>query len=68
MFMEKIFPFIPKNKNNNNLIQSGINPVVVHQFNGKWMYGEGLTVYRRISHIKLAGISDDIYMKFPGYK
>ena len=70
IFMEKIFPFIPKNKNNNNLIQSGFNPVVVHQFNGKWMYGEGLTVYRRISqyYIKLAGISDDIYMKFPGYK
>ena len=30
-------------------IQLGYNPIVIHQFNGKWMYGKGLTIYRRIA-------------------
>lgn len=61
------FPFIPKNIN--KIIQLGYNPVVIHQFNGKWMFGKGMTVYRRIGqyYIKLAGIWDEMCKKFPGY-
>ena len=68
IFKKKIFPYIPKN-NNSTYLQSGFNPVVVHQFNGKWMYGRGMTVYRRIAqyYIKLAGISNEINEKFPAY-
>lgn len=68
-YEKKIFPFIPKSKTNENLLQSGYNPIVVHQFNGKWMFGRGMTVYRRIAqyYIKLAGIWKDIYKEFPGY-
>ena len=68
-YEKKIFPFIPKSKTNDNLLQSGYNQVVVHQFKGKWMFGKGMTVYRRIAqyYIKLAGIWKDIYKEFPGY-
>lgn len=61
------FPFIPRNIN--KIIQLGYNPVVIHQFNGKWMFGKGMTVYRRIAqyYIKLAGIWDEMCIKFPGY-
>jgi lipopolysaccharide biosynthesis glycosyltransferase len=59
--------FIPKKIN--KIIQLGDNPIVIHQFNGKWMNGQGMTVYRRISqyYIKLAGIWDEICIKYPGY-
>jgi lipopolysaccharide biosynthesis glycosyltransferase len=51
------------------VIQLCNNPIVIHQFNGKWMYGKGLTVYRRIAqyYIKLAGIWDEMCIKLPGY-
>ena len=66
IYHNKISPFIP---NNDNSFQLGYNPVVVHQFNGKWMYGKGMTVYRRIAqyYIKLAGIWDEMCLKLPGY-
>ena len=37
------------------------NPVIIHQWNGKWTYGSGLTIYRRIAqlYIKYAGILDE---------
>ena len=61
------FRFIPKNIKKIN--QLGNNPIVIHQFNGKWMNGKGLTVYRRIAqyYIRLAGIWDEMCKKLPGY-
>ena len=61
------YHYIPKNIN--KAIQLGHNPVVIHQFNGKWMYGKGLSIYRRIAqyYIKLAGIWNEICEKLPGY-
>jgi hypothetical protein len=51
------------------VIQLCNNPIVIHQFNGKWMHGKGLTVYRRIAqyYIRLAGIWDEMCIKLPGY-
>ncbi len=68
---KKYFKFkkilIPKNIM--KAIQLGNNPIVIHQFNGKWMYGKGLTIYRRLAqyYIKLAGIWDEMCEKLPGY-
>ena len=38
-------------QSSSKFIQLGYNPIVIHQFNGKWMFGKGLTVYRRIAII-----------------
>ena len=64
-FLYNKFPYISKNR----IIQFGYNPMVIHQFNGKWMFGKGLTIYRRLAqyYIKLAGIWDELCLKFPGY-
>lgn len=66
-YPKKIFPFIPKKEG--DFIQLGYNPVIVHQFNGKWMFGKGMTIYRRLAqyYIKMAGIWDEMCQKFPGY-
>jgi len=50
-------------------IQLGYNPIVIHQFNGKWMYGKGMTIYRRLAqyYIRKAGIWNEICIEFPGY-
>ena len=47
----------------------GFNPLIIHQFNGKWMYGKGLTIYRRLAqyYIKLAGVWNEMCKQFPGY-
>jgi lipopolysaccharide biosynthesis glycosyltransferase len=47
----------------------GLNPMIIHQFNGKWMYGKGLTIYRRLAqyYIKLAGVWNEMCKQFPGY-
>ena len=59
------YPFLPKDKNEMNL--QGYNPIVIHQWNGKWMGGGGLSIYRRIAqyYIKYAGIWDEICHKTP---
>ena len=64
---KNIFTFIPKNEN--ELFRYGYNPVVIHQLNGKWMDGSGLTIYRRLAqyYIKLAGIWREMCEKHPGY-
>ena len=56
-------------KNIIKFIQLGYNPIVIHQFNGKWMYGKGLTIYRRLAqyYIKIAGIWNEMCKEFPGY-
>ena len=45
------------------------NPVYIHQFEGKWEKGKGLSIYRLLAKyfILLAGISDEICKKKPGY-
>ena len=45
------------------------NPIFIHQFSGKWEKGDGITIYRLLSKyfIYLAGISDEICEKKPGY-
>ena len=65
-FKEK-YPFLPQNIN--EMEHLAYNPVVIHQFNGKWMEGSGLTIYRRIAqyYIKLAGIWEEMCLKHPGY-
>ena len=61
------YSFFPHN--NNKVIQLGYNPRVIHEFNGKWMYGKGLTIYRRIAqfYIRMAGIWNEMCKEFPGY-
>lgn len=44
-----------------------LNPVIVHQWYGKWIRGKGLTIYRRIAqyYIKYAGIWNEMCQKYP---
>ena len=76
--IKSIFNFINRNKNKNfsfipqnetELFKIGYNPVVVHQCNGKWMEGKGMTVYRRLAqyYIKMADIWEEICQSYPGY-
>ena len=55
-------------KNREKLNSQSINPVIIHQWNGKWAHGRGLTIYRRIVqyYIRFAGIWDEICPKYPG--
>ena len=48
---------------------TGFTMNVLHQWNGKWMKGEGLTIFRRIIqyYIRYAGIWKETCEKFPGY-
>ena len=61
------FPFLPNDSYDMTL--QGFNPVVIHQWNGKWMKGSGITLYRRLVqyYIKLAGIWDEMCQIYPGY-
>ena len=63
----EIYPFLPKNRSEMNV--QAYNPVIIHQWNGKWADGSGLTIYRRIAqfYIKYAGIWDETCEKYPGY-
>ena len=67
LLYKESYPFIPRNRKEMNL--QAYNPVVVHQYNGKWMKGEGISIYRRLAqyYIKLAGIWDEMCGKHPGY-
>ena len=64
---KEIFTFIPKDEK--ELINKGYSPFVIHQWNGKWMYGLGLTIYRRLAqyYIRYAGIWNEMCKTFPGY-
>jgi len=66
-YTKENYPFFPKNVN--KFIQLAYNPIVIHQFNGKWMNGIGMTVYRRIAqyYIRMAGIWEEMCIKLPGY-
>ncbi len=63
----KKYPFLPKDRNEMNL--QAYNPFVIHQWNGKWAIGSGLTIYRRIAqyYIKYAGVWDEMCQKLPGF-
>ena len=56
---------LPKNQNEMNI--QALNPVIIHQWNGKWIHGFGLTIYRRIAqyYIRFAGIWDEICPVYP---
>ena len=67
-----------KSKENNNecipkniikYLVNAFTPFVIHQWNGKWMMGSGLTIFRRIAqyYIRYAGIWEETCKKFPGY-
>ena len=60
-------PFIPKNPN--DFFRQSYNPVVIHQWNGKWVDGLGLSIYRRLAtlYMRYAGVYDEICQKFPLY-
>ena len=61
------YTFLPKNEE--ELLKMGYNPSVIHHMHSKWMYGQGLTVYRKLAqyYIKLAGIWDEICKKYARY-
>jgi len=61
------YNFLPNNQDEMNA--QAFNPVIIHQWNGKWQDGSGLTIYRRIAqyYIKLAGIWDEMCYYYPGY-
>ena len=53
----------------NGIIIKLYNPRFIHQFNGKWENGTGLSIYRLLAKyfILLAGIENEICEKKPGY-
>ena len=62
-----IYPFLPKDLNEMNV--QALNPVIIHEWNGKWDIGDGISIYRRIAqlYIKYSGIYDEMCEQFPGY-
>ena len=80
-FINDRIPFIPSFKNKNKYLKqfipqniteyliAGYTPNVIHQWNGKWYKGSGLTLYRRIAqyYIRYSGIWEEICKKYPGY-
>lgn len=65
--LKNIFSFLPKNTS--DFFRHSYNPVVIHQWNGKWVYGDGLSIYRRLAqcYMRYAGVYDDLYKKLPLY-
>ena len=61
------FSFIPNNSD--EFYKQSCNPVVIHQWNGKWSMGDGLSIYRRLAqyYIRYAGIWDELCSLSPGY-
>ena len=50
-------------------LKLGYRPNIIHQWNGKWSKGSGLTIFRKIAqnYIRYAGIWEETCKKFPGY-
>ena len=67
VYLKDNYSFIPKTID--KILQMGYNPIIIHQWNGKWMFGKGMTVYRRLAqyYLKLAGVWDETCKTFPGY-
>ena len=66
-YLKSNYTYIPKEYI--KIIQLFYNPIIIHQFNGKWMKGLGMTVYRRLAqyYIRLAGIWDEMCNDIPAY-
>ena len=45
------------------------NPVIVHSWNGKWVEGKGMNIYRRLCQyfIELSGMKTEICQRYPGH-
>lgn len=58
-----------KPETENDIILQFYNPRFIHQFSGKWENGNGLSIYRILAKyfISLAGITEEICKKKPGY-
>ena len=65
--LNNTFTYIPKNSH--EYFKQSYNPVVIHQWNGKWQCGGGISIYRRLAqyYIRYAGIWKELCEKFPGY-
>ena len=66
----KLSSSLPENpKSEIGILTKLYNPGFIHQFEGKWERGKGLSIYRLLAKyfILLAGISDKICIKKPGY-
>ena len=65
--LQDIFTFLPKDEV--EFLRMGYSPYIIHHMHSKWMYGSGLTVYRKLAQyfIRYAGIWDEICKEFPGY-
>lgn len=61
------FPENPRNID--RYISQLYNPTFIHQFDGKWYKGKGLSIFRSLAKyfIKLAGLWEEICQKLPGY-
>ena len=59
------FSFIPRNAS--DFFRQSYNPVVIHQWNGKWQRGKGLSIYRRLAqcYMRYAGVYDEICENMP---
>ncbi len=61
------FPYIPENSK--DFFRQSYNPVVIHQWNGKWGGGRGISLFRRLAtcYMKYAGVYDELCKKIPLY-
>lgn len=66
-FNKKFEQYFPQNIT--DYLKTGFTMNVLHQWNGKWMKGEGVTLFRRIIqyYIRYAGIWEETCKQFPGY-
>ena len=56
-------------KSEEGIILNLYNSLFIHQFYGKWKYGQGLSIYRHLAKyfILISGVSKEICKKSPGY-
>ena len=65
--MSSKFKFLPKTYE--EFLYHAFNPVIVHSWNGKWVEGKGMNIYRRLCQyfIELSGMKTEICQRYPGY-
>ncbi len=61
------FPFTPKNAT--DYFRQSYNPVGIHQWNGKWGQGSGLSIFRRLAqcYMRYVGVYNELCEKHPLY-
>ena len=59
--------FIPKTYY--EFLHGAFNPIIVHSYNGKWVKGKGMNIYRKLCQyfIELSGMKKEICKNRPGY-